>query len=329
VDAVPIVLVVILGLGFAWTNGFHDAANSVATSISTRALTPAVAVALAAVANLVGAFFGEKVARTIGSDVVDVTVGSTGLAVVAAGLLGAVAWNTLTWWFAMPSSSTHALIGGLCGAGLVGGATVKWDGVIGRVAIPMVASPIAGVLVGYLSMVALLWIFRRSNPVRAARGFRYAQTASASAMAFGHGLQDAAKAAAAVTLGLTAAGHQHGIGIPLWALALCALAMGLGTYAGGWRIMRTLGQRIIPLDPPRGFAAESAASGILYVSGLVAGAPISTTYTIASTILGVGFTGRLTAVRWSVVRRIGLTWLLTPPAAGLIAAACFVVLRLL
>lgn len=327
-DGLPVVLVVALGLGFAYTNGFHDAANAIATSVSSRVLTPGIAVGMASTANFLGAFFGEKVARTIGTDLIGTPTGTTALSVVAAALLAAVMWNVVTWWFGMPSSSTHALVGGLCGASVVAGLSVNWDGVLGKVVVPMVVSPLAGALAGYLSMTALLWAFRRSRRQVAARGFRYAQTASGAAMAFGHGMQDAAKSAGAITLALTAAGRYTGDDIPLWALVAAALAMSLGTYAGGWRIMRTVGQRIIRVDPPHGLAAETSASLVLYVAGLGAGVPISTTHTIAGSVLGVGATARLGAIRWAVVRDIALTWVLTWPAAALIAATLELVLRL-
>jgi inorganic phosphate transporter, PiT family len=328
VDWLPVTLVVALAMGFTYTNGFHDAANAIATSVSTRALTPRIALALAAVMNLVGGFVGVRVAQTIGSDIIEVPMGGSGVAVCAGALIGAIGWNLLTWWQGLPSSSSHALIGGLGGAALAAGALVKWQGILEKIVIPMVLSPIAGILLGYVAMSAVLWIFRNANPHRVSRGFRYAQTLSAAAMAFGHGLQDAAKTAGVVVLALTVAGYHQGPSVPIWVLVLSAIVISLGTYAGGWRIMRTLGRRIIHLDPPQGFAAEATAASILYVAGLTFGAPISTTHTITSAIMGVGATKRLSAVRWGVAGNIVGGWVLTFPGAGLMAALVYWVTRL-
>ncbi len=328
-DWVPVAIVITLAMGFNYTNGFHDAANAIATSVSTRALTPRIALGMAAVANLAGAFFGTKVANTIGSGIIDAPRGAEGLWLVGAALVGATGWNLLTWRLGLPSSSSHALIGGLGGAALAAGAVVKWHGILEKVVLPMVLSPIAGLLVGYLVMAAILWTFRGSNPGRVARGFRYAQTASAAAMAFGHGLQDAAKSAGVVVLALTVSGHHDSKQVPLWVLVMSAVVISLGTYAGGWRIMRTLGRRIIHLDPPQGFAAEATAASILYVAGLVFGAPISTTHTITSAIMGVGATKRFSAVRWGVAGNIVGGWVLTFPGAGIVAAVTYWVCLLL
>ena len=324
----PVGLVIALAMGFNYTNGFHDAANAIATSVSTRALTPRAALLMAAVANLVGAFFGKKVADTVGKGIIDAPQGTTGLVICAAALIGAIGWNLLTWWYGLPSSSSHALIGGLGGAALVAGATVKWGGILDKIVIPMVLSPVIGIILGYLVMTAILWLFRRAQPGRVSRGFRYAQTASAAAMAFGHGLQDASKTAGVVVLALTVGGHYSGDDVPLWVLVLSAVVISLGTYAGGWRIMRTLGRRIIHLDPPQGFAAETTAASILYVAGLAFGAPISTTHTITSAIMGVGATKRLSAVRWGVAGNIVGAWVLTFPGAGIVAAAAYFLIHL-
>jgi PiT family inorganic phosphate transporter len=244
---------------------------------------------------------------------------------VVAALLGAIAWNLFTWWFGLPSSSSHALIGGLCGAALVAGVAVHWSVVWSKVIIPMVVSPVVGLIGGYLVMAALFWIFRRANPGRVTRGFRLSQTASAAAMAFGHGLQDAAKTAGVVVLALNISGHHSGNVVPIWVLVLSALVISLGTYAGGWRVMRTLGRRIIDLTPPQGFASETTAAAILYVAGLAFGAPISTTHTITASIMGVGATKRISAVRWNVANNIVGAWFLTFPGAGLVAVLAWYV----
>lgn len=324
-DLLPIAIVIALAMGFNYTNGFHDAANAIATSISTRALTPRVALAMAAVANLVGAFFGTKVAKTIGSGIIEQPQGTRGLWLVGAALVGAIGWNLVTWWFGLPSSSSHALIGGLGGAAIVAGVGVQWRNVIEVVIVPMVVSPIAGLVLGYLAMTLIMWLFRRAQPGKVSRGFRWAQTASAAAMAFGHGLQDASKTAGVVVLALTVAGHHEGNTVPVWVLVLSAVVISLGTYSGGWRIMRTLGRRIIHLTPPQGFAAEVTAAGILYVAGMGFGAPISTTHTITSAIMGVGATKRLSAVRWGVAGNIVGAWIFTFPGAGLVAVLAWYV----
>jgi PiT family inorganic phosphate transporter len=325
VEWLPTAIVIALAMGFNYTNGFHDAANAIATSVSTRALTPRIALGMAAVANLFGAFFGTKVAATIGKGIIDAPSGTEGLFLVGAALVGAIGWNMLTWWYGLPSSSSQALIGGLAGAALAAGATVKWGGILDKIVIPMVISPIAGIILGYLVMALLLWSFRHATPGKVSRGFRYAQSGSAAAMAFGHGLQDAAKTAGVVVLALTVGGYHSGDSVPIWVLVLSAIVISLGTYAGGWRIMRTLGRKIIHLDPPQGFAAESTAASILYIAGLSFGAPISTTHTITSSIMGVGATKRLSAVRWGVAKSIVGAWIFTFPGAGLAAALAYVV----
>jgi inorganic phosphate transporter, PiT family len=325
VDWLPTAIVIALAMGFNYTNGFHDAANAIATSVSTRALTPRIALGMAAVANLFGAFFGQKVAATVGKGIIDAPSGMQGLILVGAALIGATGWNMLTWWYGLPSSSSQALIGGLAGAALAAGATVKWGGILDKIVIPMVISPIAGIILGYLAMTALLWGFRHAMPGKVSRGFRYAQSGSAAAMAFGHGLQDAAKTAGVVVLALTVGGYHTGDSIPIWVLILSAIVISLGTYAGGWRIMRTLGRKIIHLDPPQGFAAESTAASILYIAGLGFGAPISTTHTITSSIMGVGATKRIRAVRWGVAKSIVGAWIFTFPGAGITAALCYLV----
>ncbi len=323
-----VVIVIAMAMGFNYTNGFHDAANAIATSVSTKALTPRVALIMAAIMNLVGSFFGAKVAATVGKGIVTLPTGTESLVVVFAALTGAIAWNLLTWWFGLPSSSSYALIGGLVGATLVFSATaVDWAGVWHKVVVPMVVSPVVGFVIAYVFMLAILWGFRRAAPSRVTRGFRMAQTVSAAAMAFGHGLQDAAKTIGIVVLALVVGGYQSDYSIPIWVFFLTAAVLSAGTYAGGWRIMRTLGRRIIHVGPPQGFAAETTASSILYVAGVGYGVPISTTQTITSAIMGVGATKGLAAVRWGVARDIVIGWVLTFPGAGIIAAVTFLVLK--
>jgi inorganic phosphate transporter, PiT family len=321
-ESVLLLLVIFVSLGFEYTNGFHDAANAIATSVSTRALTPRAALIMAAMMNLLGAFMGQQVAKTI-SSVIKPPTGVTGLTVIAAGVLGAIAWNLITWYFGLPSSSTHSLIGGTVGAGLAAAVTVNWNTVVDKVIVPMIVSPIVGFFLAYLVMVAILWIFRRANPGRVGRRFRIAQTLSAAAMALGHGLQDAQKTMGIIVLALVVTGHSDGKSIPVWTVLACAGVLSLGTYAGGWRIMRTLGRKVIELDPPKGFAAEATASVILYVTAYVYQAPISTTHVITSSIMGVGATKRLSAVRWGVAGNIVVAWIFTIPMAGLVAAIVY------
>ena len=320
-----VVTVVVVALTFDYTNGFHDAANAIATSVSTRALTPRRALLLAAVMNFAGAFLGQEIATTV-SDVISPPDGTHGLVVVAAGLSGAIAWNITTWYFGLPSSSSHALIGGLVGAALASGSLVAWSAIQEKVLIPMVVSPLVGFLAAFALMIAILWLFRRRNPGRVNRGFRFAQTLSAAAMALGHGLQDAQKTMGVIFLALLTAGYvDRSDGLPWWVIASAAAAISLGTYSGGWRIMRTLGRRIIHLDPPRGFAAETTAATILYITAYVYHAPISTTHIITSSVMGAGATKRLSAVRWGVARSIIGAWILTFPMAGLMAAVVYAV----
>jgi inorganic phosphate transporter, PiT family len=330
-ELATVVLVIIVALIFDYTNGFHDAANAIATSVSTRALTPRVALLLAAAMNFLGAFLGQKVASTVGRGIIDApSPDEGGLIVVLAALVGAITWNLITWYFGLPSSSSHALIGGLVGAALASATQVKWSGVFDRVVIPMIVSPLVGFTAAAVLMIAILWLFRSGRPGPLNRGFRLAQTVSASAMALGHGLQDAQKTMGVIFLALLTAGYVgEDDRIPLWVIASAAAAISLGTYAGGWRIMRTLGRRIIHLDPPRGFAAEATASGVLYTMAIGFGAPISTTHTITSAVMGVGATKRLSAVRWGVAGNIVGAWVLTIPMAGLAAAVVYWVVHLI
>jgi PiT family inorganic phosphate transporter len=328
VELATIIAVVVIALVFDYTNGFHDAANAIATSVSTRALTPRVALLLAAVMNFAGAFLGTKVAKTVFS-VLEPPEGEHALVVVFAALVGAICWNLLTWYYGLPSSSSHALIGGLIGAGLAGSVTVHWDKVIDKVVIPMVISPLVGGGLAFLFMLAILWLFRNRRPGPINRGFRMAQTVSAAAMALGHGLQDAQKTMGVIVLALVTGGYQDGFDIPWWVVVLAASAISLGTYSGGWRIMRTLGRRIIELDPPRGFAAETTAASVLYTTAYVFQAPISTTHTITTAVMGVGATKRVSAVRWGIAGNIITAWILTIPMAGLVAALSYAVIHLI
>jgi inorganic phosphate transporter, PiT family len=320
-----LIVIILVALAFDYTNGFHDAANAIATSVSTKALTPRTALAMAAVANVIGALVSTKVAETIGSGIVAPPSGSPGLTLVFAALLGAITWNLITWYFGLPSSSSHALIGGLIGAALAGAHSVQWSGVLDKVVVPMIVSPLVGLLVGYLFMVAVLWAFRRAQVGKVNRGFRFAQMGSAGLMAFGHGTQDAQKTMGVITFALISSGHLSGFHVPLWVIMCSAAAISFGTYSGGYRIMRTMGRRVIQLSPAGGFSAQTVASGVMLISAYAYAVPVSTTHVITSSIMGVGATRRFSAVRWGVAGNIAVAWVLTLPAAAIVAAIVYFV----
>jgi PiT family inorganic phosphate transporter len=317
-----LVLVVVVALGFDFTNGFHDTANAVATSVSTRALSPRIAVLIAAVANLAGAFVTTAVAKKVGKGIID-----TGLATdktVLAALLGAIVWNLLTWWLGLPSSSSHALIGGLVGAALVqsGSKGVQWHGLVHNVVIPALFAPVIAFVGAFLLLLLILWVFFRITVGLANRGFRLGQLASGTFMAFTHGANDAQKTMGVIALALLTNGTIHDFYIPTWVKIAAGVAIGAGTYVGGWRIMRTLGQRVFDIDPASGFAAQSSAGATIYLATHF-GYPLSTTHVISGAVMGAGATKRLSAVRWGVAGNIVTAWVLTIPAAGLVAAACY------
>jgi len=314
-----LISVVGVALFFDYTNGFHDAANAVATSISTRAVPPNLALAAAAVFNVMGALVSTTVAATLAKGIVESTAIDS--SVMLGGLLGAITWNLLTWWWAIPSSSSHCLVGGIAGAVLAtaGADQVKWDGVLWKVLVPTVTAPLIGFAIGVGLMIAIFWIFRNANPMRASRRFRYAQLASASLMAFSHGSNDAQKTMGVITLALFAAGSIPTLEVPFWVKLASALVMGAGTYAGGKRIIRTLGMKLVKLTPAHGFAAETAASGVLLGTAYL-GLPVSTTHVITTSIMGVGSAERPSAVRWGLSINIVIAWIVTLPASGLIGA---------
>jgi len=322
-------LLVVLGLAvlFDYINGFHDTANAIATSVSTRALKPEHAILMSATANFVGALTGTAVAKTIASGLATTPDGAAGQTIVAAALIGATAWNLLTWRLGIPSSSSHALIGGLLGAVVVsvGAEAIKLDGVRDKVLVPLVLSPVLGITIGFLFMVVLLNVFQRAHPQRLNDRFRRLQVLSAAYMAFSHGSNDAQKTMGIMTLALLAAGVIPNSDIPLWVILLAATAISLGTAAGGWRIIRTMGQKVVKLDPVHGFAAETTAATIIFTASHF-GMPVSTTHVISSAIMGVGASDRFSAVRWGVAGNIIIAWILTIPASGLTAAVAFLVL---
>jgi inorganic phosphate transporter, PiT family len=328
-----VIATVVIALFFDYTNGFHDAANAIATSVSTRALTPRIALIMAAVLNFVGALLGVGVAKTISEILVGFNDMSPehALTVVMSALVGAITWNLITWYFGIPSSSSHALIGGLIGVGIAAGVTVDWDTVVDKVVIPMIMSPAIGFTGAFLVMLAIMWLFRRANPHAVNRGFRHSQVVSAAALSLGHGLQDAQKTMGVIVLALVAGGYGptgDDREIPYWVVFAAAGAISLGTLSGGMRIMRTMGRRIIALDPPRGFAAESTAALVLYGMAIGLHAPVSTTHTMTSAVMGAGATKRFSAVRWGVARGIVTAWVITIPAAAAVGAITYWVLRM-
>ena len=330
-----LILVIVVALAFEYINGFHDAANAIATVVSTKVLTPRKAILYAAVLNFFGAFAGTHVAKTIGSDIVDKVAVSQ--EVILCALIGAIIWNLITWFFGIPSSSSHALIGGLLGAAIVhnGFGIVHLDGLISKVIIPMFASPLIGFAVGFLMMLSLLWIFAKASPERINKKFKVLQLFSAGIMAFSHGSNDAQKTMGIITLSLFtyAAAHpgcflepflpQSGhFSVPVWVIFICAVTMALGTAAGGWRIIRTLGTRVIKLKPIHGFAAETTAAGTILTCSFF-GIPVSTTHIISTAIMGVGSTIRFSAVKWGLVGNIVLAWFLTIPISALLSAVLY------
>jgi len=319
---VLLVVVVLVALGFDFTNGFHDTANAVATSVSTRALSPRLAVLIAAVANLAGAFVTTAVAKTVGKGIID-----TGLAnekTVLAALIGAIVWNLVTWRAGLPSSSSHALIGGLVGAAIAqsGLEGVQWHGLVHSVAIPAIAAPAIAFAGAFLLLLAIYWLLVWMNPGTANRTFRFGQLASGTWVAFTHGANDAQKTMGVIALALFEAGHLSHFYIPTWVIVAAGIAIAAGTYVGGWRIMKTLGQRVVNMEPAGGFAAQITAGVTIYAATKL-GYPLSTTHVISGSVLGSGATKRLSAVRWGVAGNIVTAWLLTIPAAGLVAAALY------
>jgi PiT family inorganic phosphate transporter len=317
-----LVVVIVVALGFDFTNGFHDTANYVATWVGTRALSPRVAVLVSAVANLAGAFVTTAVAKTVGKGIID-----TGLATektVLAALVGATVWNLLTWRLGLPSSSTHALIGGLVGAALVqsGSAGVQWHGVWEKVVIPGAVSPAVGFALAFLLMLVIYRVFFGASPGVAHRGFRIGQLVSGTWVAFTHGANDAQKTMGVIALALSTHGTISHFYIPTWVKIAAGLTIAAGTYAGGWRIIRTLGQRIYKMHPEHGFAAQLAAGSTLY-TGTHFGFPISTTHVVTGSVMGAGAIRGVSAVKWGIAGNILTAWLLTLPAAAGVGAALY------
>ena len=326
-----LILGIVIGtaLAFDFTNGFHDTANVVATSISTRAMQPRFAVGYAAVLNFAGAFISLEVAATVAKDVVDPLEITT--TVIFAGLVGAIAWNLITWYFGLPSSSSHALIGGVVGATFVaaGAGAVFGDGILGKVLIPGIIAPVLAFIVGGLGIVLCYRIVGRQRPGPVSRGFRFGQVLSGGMLALAHGTNDAQKTMGVITLALVANGNlSESADVPTWVVVSAATAIALGTYTGGWRIIRTMGMRIIKMDPAQGFSTQGAGAAVILASSHF-GFPLSTTQVIAGGVMGAGAGKRLSAVRWGVAGNIVVAWLLTLPAAAAIGGVTFVICDLL
>jgi PiT family inorganic phosphate transporter len=323
-----LVVTIVAALAFDFTNGFHDTANAVATSVSTRALSPRLAVLIAAIANLAGAFVTTAVAKTVGSGVIDSGLATT--ETVLAAVLGAIVWNLITWWRGLPSSSSHALIGGLVGAALVqsGVNGVQWHALAHKVILPAVWSPLIAFVGAFLLLLAILWLFQKLTPGFANRSFRLGQLASGTWVAFTHGANDAQKTMGVIALALYTHGSISSFYIPTWVIIASGLTIGAGTYVGGWRIMRTLGQRVFQMDPPAGFAAQLTAGTVIYVSTKY-GYPLSTTHVVSGAVMGSGATKRLSAVRWGVAGNMVFAWILTIPAAALVAAVLWFPLKVI
>jgi PiT family inorganic phosphate transporter len=317
-------VVVLVALGFDFTNGFHDTANAVATSVSTRAVSPRVAVSIAALANLLGAFFTVAVAKTIATGIIDGHLAT--MQTLLAALLGAIAWNLSTWRLGLPSSSSHALIGGLVGAALAqsGASGVEWHGVVHKVVIPALVAPAIAFAAAFTLLLIIYWVFQSMRPSTANRRFRLGQLVTGTWIAFVHGSNDAQKTMGVIALALVL--HDHGsvatLTVPTWVKVAAGVAIAFGTYVGGWRIMQTLGQGIFKLEPESGFAAQAATGATIYAATKY-GYPLSTTHVISGAITGAGATTRLSAVRWGIAGRIAFAWILTLPASAATAAILF------
>ena len=325
-------LVIIAALAFEYINGFHDCANAITTIVSTKVLTPKQAVIISAVLNMVGALLGTHVAKTIGSEIVDSSVVT--LEVLFFALLGAIIWNLLTWYFALPSSSSHALIGGLIGAAIIhaGFGCVKVMSLVDKIIIPMFTSPVFGFIAGFLFMLLLLWLFYKSSPDWVNKHFRKYQLISAGLMALSHGTNDAQKTMGIISLALFSCGvvgtSSGDLEIPKYVVIACAITMAAGTMSGGWKIIKTIGSKIIRLKPIHGFAAETSAASIIIAASHF-GIPLSTTHVISTSIMGVGSTMHANQVKWGIVKNIIFAWVMTIPMCMIISASLYYLYHIL
>jgi inorganic phosphate transporter, PiT family len=317
-------LIIVLALIFEYINGFHDSANAIATVVSTKVLTPRQAITFAAVLNFIGALIGTHVAKTIGGGIVDAAAITQ--FVIICTLIGAIIWNLITWYYGIPSSSSHALIGGLMGASIAhtGVNVIKLASLEEKVLIPMITSPFFGFVIGFIVMLILLWLFFKSNPEVVNKHFRKLQLLSSGIMSLSHGSNDAQKTMGIITLALFTSGFISKIEVPLWVIIVCALTMACGTMSGGWKIIRTMGTKVIKLKPIHGFAAETSAAAVILTASQF-GIPVSTTHVISCSIMGVGSTQRLSAVKWGIVSRIVFAWIITIPACMLMSSIAYFV----
>ncbi|WP_378956442.1 anion permease [Pelosinus sp. sgz500959] len=322
-----IICVVLLALAFDYINGFHDTANAIATSVSTRALTPRVAVWMAAGLNFLGAMYSTGVAKTIGGDLVK-SAQMVNEPIIIAAMFGAIVWNLLTWWMGIPSSSSHALVGGVVGAVLTarGYEALKVDGIL-KIVAALICSPLVAMFTGLLIMTFLFWIFGNMAPSRINPKFKKLQIITAAMMAFSHGSNDAQKAMGIITLTLVSTGYLTTLEVPLWVKMSAATAMGLGTAAGGWRIIKTMGSKIFKLEPISGFAADLNSSIIIFGATLLH-LPVSTTHVVSGSIMGVGAAKRIRAVRWGVAQQMLMAWVLTIPSTALVSALAYKIISL-
>jgi PiT family inorganic phosphate transporter len=336
-ETIILILVVVTALGFDFTNGFHDTGNAMATTIATGAMKPKAAVTLSAVLNLVGAFLSVEVAATITKDVLTIQNpdgdllpgmdGGTATIIIFAGLVGGILWNLMTWLLGLPSSSSHALFGGLIGAGLAGAATVNWAGILGKIVIPAVLSPVIAGIVAAVGTWLVYWLTNRVPGSQRETGFRWGQIGTASLVSLAHGTGDAQKTMGVIALALIAHGSLTGDsivenGLPLWIIITCGGAIALGTYLGGWRIIRTLGKGLVEIESPQGMAAEGASAAIILTSSSM-GMALSTTHVATGSILGSGVGRPGAAVRWGIAGRMVTAWLITMPLAAIVGAGCY------
>ncbi|HWR38471.1 MAG TPA: inorganic phosphate transporter [Patescibacteria group bacterium] len=322
-----IYMVVFLALAFDYINGFHDTANAIATSVSTRALSPQVAVAMAAVLNFSGALYSTGVAKTIGGDLVR-AASMVSQQVIMAALVGAIIWNLITWWYGIPSSSSHALVGGVLGAVSVGSGleAINLPGVQ-KIILSLILTPVIALVTGYFVMIALLWIFGRMSPSVLNSGFKRMQLLSAAMMSFSHGSNDAQKAMGIITLALLSAGAIPSLEVPTWVKFSCAMSMAMGTAVGGWKIIKTMGGKIVKLEPINGFAADLNSSLVIFGATFLH-LPVSTTHVVSGSIMGVGSAKRINAVRWGVARQMLFAWVLTIPFSAAASACVYQVIMI-
>ncbi|WP_379136671.1 anion permease [Paenibacillus sp. sgz500958] len=320
---IVLALVIFLALAFDFINGFHDTANAIATSVSTRALKPRTAIVMAASMNFIGALMFTGVAKKIGGSITDPALLDNGVDIVIATLIAAIIWNLVTWWFGIPSSSSHALIGSLAGAVFVGAGSdhIKWAG-FKDIVLGLILSPIIAFAIGYVVMTILKWIFARRSPHTVNKGFRSMQVLTAAFQSFTHGTNDAQKAMGIITFALVTSGKLDTMEVPLWVKISAATAMALGTSIGGWKIIKTMGTKIFKIEPINGFAADISAASVIFSATLLK-LPVSTTHAITSAILGVGSAKRFSAVKWGVAGRIVVTWFITIPISAVLAGLIF------